>query len=156
MNLHRSAEEVHREAKRHTRKRKKRQISMSGLEAKLDRILSDYIRRKDADEGGTVRCVTCRKLFFWRDVDCGHYVKRQHRAVRFDERNLGTQCRKCNRFAGGVQDEFAQHIIETHGVEVLNELMRLKHSVAKFSREELQSMCNHYTQKLSELDHART
>lgn len=122
--------------------------SLSSLEAKLDKLLSRYIRLKAADEGGTVRCVTCPKLMFWLESQCGHWVKRQHRAVRWDERNLGVQCKRCNHFLDGAQDEFSKHVIAQHGVEVHDELLRLKHTVFKVSRSFLAEQIETYTAKL--------
>ena len=39
-----------------------------GLKGKLDRLFSEYIRRRDAD-AGYCRCVTCGKLQHWREMD---------------------------------------------------------------------------------------
>jgi hypothetical protein len=125
--------------------------TLSQLEKKLDKVFSEYIRRKDADEGGTVRCVTCPKLMHWKDSDCGHWVKRQHRAVRWDERNVGTQCTRCNHFMGGAQDEFSQHIIVEHGLEAHDDLLRLKHQPMKWTRLDLEEKVNFYTDKLRNL-----
>src|SRR5262245_7453313 len=101
--------------------KKKKLPSLSSLETKLDSLLSQYIRRSAADEGGTVSCVTCRKLMFWKEAQCGHWVKRQHRAVRWDERNVGPQCAQCNHWKDGAQDEFSGHIIRTYGLAVHEE-----------------------------------
>jgi hypothetical protein len=129
----------------------KKKPSLSYLEDKLDKLFSQYIRRSHADAGGTVRCVTCPKLMFWKEADCGHWVKRQHRAVRWDERNVGPQCSRCNHFMGGVQDEFSQHIIVQHGLCVHDELLRLKHTVFKVNRVFLEDKIQTYKQKLEEL-----
>ncbi len=129
----------------------KKKPSLSSLEDKLDKLFSQYVRRSHADAGGMVRCATCTKLMFWKDADCGHWVKRQHRAVRWDERNVAPQCQRCNYFMGGVQDEFSQHIIANHGLHVHDELLRLKHTVFKVNRPFLEEQIQTYKQKLEEL-----
>lgn len=131
--------------------KKKKLPTLSRLEEKLDSVFSQFIRRNSADQGGTVRCVTCPKLMYWKDADCGHWVKRQHRAVRWDERNVGPQCQRCNHFMGGVQDEFSQHVIATHGLEAHDELLRLKHTVFKVTRPFLEEMIQTYKKKLEAL-----
>lgn len=131
--------------------RGKKKPSLSSMEDKLDSLFSQYVRRTHADAGGTVRCVTCPKLMFWKESDCGHFVKRQHRAIRWDERNVGPQCTRCNHFMGGVQDQFAQHIIAAHGLHVLDELLRLKHTVFKVTRMFLEEQIEAYRMKLEEL-----
>lgn len=40
----------------------------------LDRIFSEYIRRRDADKDGFVRCISCGRRIRWEDADCGHLV----------------------------------------------------------------------------------
>lgn len=124
---------------------------MSSLVSKLDKVFSQYIRRSHADEGGTVRCVTCPALMFWKEADCGHWVKRQHMSVRWDERNVGPQCTRCNHFNGGRQDEFSGYIIKRYGVAVHDELLQLKHQQKKWVRFELEEKVNFYTEKLSGL-----
>lgn len=132
--------------------KKKKKPSLSALEAKLDRIFSEWIRRKDADEGGTVQCVTCQKLLHWKDAHAGHFVKRQHRATRWDERNVAIQCPRDNVFRGGCQDEFALHIIHKYGEAVFAELMTRKHEVTKRSRADLEDLIEQYKQKLAGLN----
>ncbi len=129
-----------------------KRISFSALEKKLDKEFSDYVRRKDADEGGTVECVTSGQLFFWREVDCGHFIKRQHRSTRWDERNCAPQSRRDNHFMGGRQDDFARAIIKKYGIEVYEELMQLKYQTKKHSRSEIEEMIEKYRALNAELD----
>lgn len=129
-----------------------KRISFSALEKKLDKEFSDYVRRKDADEGGTVTCFTCGGLFFWRDVDAGHFVKRQHRATRWNTKNVRPQCRRDNHFMGGRQDDFAANIVREHGQEVFEELMQLKYQTKKHSRSEIEEMIEKYKALNAELD----
>jgi len=137
---------------RKTSKKRKKSVSLSDLEKKLDKVFSQYIRLKDADEGGTVECVTCNQLFFWKDTDCGHFIKRQHRSVRWDERNVGVQCTRCNHYMGGRQDDFSKYIIKTYGYSVYDELMRLKYQTMKFSRLDILEKIDEYKEKLEALN----
>jgi hypothetical protein len=135
-----------------SKKIRPKRLTFSALEKKLDKEFSYYIRRKDADEGGTVSCITCKTLWFWKDVDCGHFIKRQHRSTRFDERNVAAQCRRCNHFMGGRQDDYAQEIIKAYGQEVFEELMQLKYQTKKHSRIEIEEMIEKYQELNRELD----
>jgi len=136
-------------------KKRKKSVSLSDLEKKLDKVFSQYIRLKDADQGGTVECVTCNQLFFWKDTDCGHFIKRQHRSVRWDERNVGVQCTRCNHYMGGRQDDFSKYIIKTYGYSVYDELMRLKYQTMKFSRLDILEKIDEYKEKLETLNVGR-
>lgn len=128
-----------------------RRLSLSSLEKKLDKVFSQYIRLKDADEGGTTQCVTCGKLEYWKDLDCGHYIKRQHRSTRWEVTNCGPQCSRCNRYMGGNMDEFADYIYRNYGGEEMRRLMQLKHQARKFTRTDLEEMIETYQSKLREL-----
>ena len=86
-----------------------------GLKGKLDRLFSEYIRRRDADYAGYCRCVTCGKVQHWREMDAGHFVPRDRIATRWDETNVHPQCRECNRFRSGKQYEHGMAIDRIHG-----------------------------------------
>lgn len=153
MNLHRSAEEVHREAKRHTRKRKKLPTFKS-LETKLDRVFSEYIRRRDADEEGRAACSTCRRVAHWKELQCGHWIKRQHRSTRWDDRNCAVQCGACNLYKSGAMDDFAGYLLERYGKETVEELLALKRKTVKHTRADLEEMIERFQQKIVELNNA--
>ena len=124
---------------------------LKSLEKKLDRVFSEYIRRRDADEGGTAVCVTCGKLYFWRDIQAGHWVKRQHRALRWDERNVYPQCAAENLYKNGAMDEMAAHIIRKHGAETIDELLRLKKTSVKHTRADLETLIAETEKKIAAL-----
>ena len=155
MNIHRAAEEAHKEANRHTRKRKKLPTFKS-LETKLDRVFSEYIMRRDADEGGTTECVTCGRLAHWKDLQCGHWIKRQHRSTRWDERNCAPQDGGCNLYKSGAMDEFAGYLLRRYGKETVEELLALKRKTVKHTRADLEEMIEHFTQKVVEINNANT
>lgn len=147
MSIHTQAEPCFKEAKRHTRR-----LSMSSLEKKLDRVFSEYVRRMNADEGGTVSCVTCGKLMHWKECHASHFVKRQHRATRWDERNVHPQCPRENVYMGGSQDLMALYILNEYGAEALDEVITLGHSVVKHTRADLEEMIALYQSRLAELE----
>jgi len=127
-----------------------RKLSLSSLEKKLDRVFSEYIRLRDADKGGTVQCVTCKKLMFWKDSHAGHFVKRQHRSLRWNELNAHPQCVACNTYQGGRQDDYAAYIIKRYGVNAFNKLVEMKYQIAKFSRADLMEMIERFKGLLNE------
>ena len=127
--------------------------SLKTLENKLDKVFQTYIRKRAADEGGTVECVTCRKLMHWEGdgAQAGHFIKRQHRSVRWRETNCHVQCVRCNGFKGGMQDEYAKFIIQTYGLAEFEDLMKSKHQVTHWTRLDLEEKVNFYTDKLRNL-----
>ena len=60
---------------------------LSDLIEDADTIFSKFIRLKYADKAGKVVCYTCGKVRHWSLLQNGHYVKRAHLYLRWDERN---------------------------------------------------------------------
>ena len=103
---------------------------MNKLIVKLDRLFSIHIRSKDS-KNGVVRCYTCATIDNWQNMDAGHYISRQYKAVRWDSRNVKPQCKSCNRFHEGMKDEFALHLVKDYGPQILEELNRAKWMIFK-------------------------
>lgn len=125
-----------------------RKISRKGLIQAVDKAFSRYIRKRAANHGGWCECVTCGLSVPWEDIQAGHFVKRGHASVRWDERNVYPQCPQCNLFRSGAQDEMAYHIVKIHGEEVLSELIRLKHTPKRWTMEELRELRERYEETL--------
>ena len=67
----------------------------STLIRKLDRIFSEYIRKRDTNHKGQVECISCQKTFQYKEVDAGHFISRKYLRTRWDEKNVHGQCRRC-------------------------------------------------------------
>jgi hypothetical protein len=99
-------------------------------EATAWNIFSKYIRTRDClkttglpDVG---RCYTCGALKPIQELDAGHFVKSIHKDVKFDERNVRAQCRKCNSFEGGQEAVFCLKLIDEIGREQVDYLQSRK------------------------------
>lgn len=108
------------------KKGSRKKLSRSSEIKKLDRIFSEYIRRRNADHAGYVRCITCKQMLHWKDCHAGHFVSRGCHLTRFDERNVNEQCCGCNTYKAGEIAEYFIYIEQTYGRKALNELMKLK------------------------------
>jgi serine protease inhibitor len=129
---------------------KLKQPKLTTLKKKLDRIFSEYIRRRNADSNGFVKCYTCCKTDHWKNMDCGHWQKRQHLATRYNEINCQTQCRACNWLKQGNDYQFEKKLRLQYGENKVNLLM-MRNSSNKIERFEYEFMIKEYTQKLKEL-----
>jgi len=123
--------------------------------AKPDKWFSLYIRLRDADKEGNVTCCSCGKTFYWRDVDAGHFIPRQHRATRYNERNVHSQCRKCNRFDNGNPAGYALFLIEKYGSGVLEELKVASHGATRWTKFEINNMAEAFKARAVELAHQK-
>lgn len=107
-----------------------REISFSDAEKIADKWFSEKIRLRDADEFGMVTCVTCPHRAHWRDMQCGHFVTRGHKATRFHPSNANGQCAGCN-LSGGRHLRHADAIDRKHGAGTALEMERLGRTECK-------------------------
>ena len=118
--------------------------------AKLDRIFSIYIRKRDTI-GGYGVCISCGKVIMFDTCDCGHYINRQHMSTRFDEHNCNAQCRKCNRFDEGNIQGYRKGLIKKIGLEAVELLEIKKFNKAKYTEFEYKILIQEYQQKIKNL-----
>lgn len=123
----------------------------AALKHKLDAEFSEWIRRSNADASGVAKCATCGASRYWKYMDCGHFFKRVHLGVRWDERNAAPQCEKCNRVLGGNLIKFEAYIIERYGREALNDMEMKKYVVVKLDRDALNRRIAEFKAKISAL-----
>lgn len=91
---------------------------------KADALLSNYVRRSNADDSGYAECITCGKHDNWKDMDCGHYITRAVLSTRYDLTNVAPQCRECNRLHNGRPNVFKNKLITKYGKDEVDALIR--------------------------------
>jgi len=134
---------------------KKKQPSKSTVKGKTWRVFSKYIRLRDAlKTTGTmthVKCISCGKLIPIGSSDAGHFVSRRYNATLFDERNVNTQCRYCNRFLDGNLLEYRRQLIRLCGEGIDTELEDKATEITKYSISDLTNLAECYKIKVEEL-----
>ena len=124
-----------------------RKISRKGLINKLDKIFSEYIRKRDADKKGFCKCITCEREFKWNELDAGHFISRKEMSVRWDERNVAAQCQYCNRFRYGRQYQFSL-ALDKQSRGLSKRLYNKSKEVVKYSMNDLHELVDLYKEKL--------
>jgi len=120
--------------------------SRKTIVTKLDKVFSEYIRRRYA-KNDIAECVTCGKKDHWKNLQAGHFMSRKHYATRFDEENVEVQCVACNVYRYGEQYLFAKHL----GQEKADKLLAKSRTMVKLKDWELLDMIEIYKEKLLEL-----
>lgn len=115
---------------------------------KADRYFSKYIRERDTDHRGIGHCITCKKPVSKKNADCGHFIRRDRQATRYDEKNAHLQCRKCNRFQSGNQYEHAKAIDEKYGEGTSDELLQKSKMRCKRIQRDFEYLAKEYKEKL--------
>jgi hypothetical protein len=108
------------------------------LKNKCWKEFSEYIRLRDADEGGTTRCYTCSRPLFWKEAQCGHAIGGRHMAVLFDADICRPQCYRCNVPMRGNYPIFTAKLIREHGLEWFEKKLEGSRRVVKYSRSDLE------------------
>ena len=85
-------------------------------------------------------------------MDAGHYIDRTHLSLRFSEKNVHPQCRKCNRFQNGRLPDYALFLIVKYGKTILEELDYKKRKITRFTTKDLELLIYDYVKKLKKLD----
>jgi len=129
----------------------KKKPSLSSLKKKCWKLFSEWVRRKDADAGGTEYCFTCEKPFYWKSLQAGHGIPGRHNAVLFDEEIVKPQCPTCNIWKRGMHHVFATKLIQTHGMDWWEKKLDGARAVVKLTRTDIEEMIQTYKQKLAAL-----
>jgi hypothetical protein len=82
------------------------------LKAKLDKLFSEYVRKRDSDHRGLCKCISCGKEApaFGGSMHAGHLFSRRYLSIRFDPKNVNSQCSYCNTFLNGNQIKAARGV----------------------------------------------
>ena len=119
----------------------------STLIKKLDKIFSEYIRKRDADKKGYVKCITSGKKYHYTEVDAGHFISRKEMATRWHEDNVYAQSRYDNRYRYGKQYEYSL-ALEKKKKGLPKHLYNLSKETVKYSITDLQNLIDKYKKKL--------
>ncbi len=135
---------------------KKKLMTMKRLEAVTWTIFSMYIRLRDSAKCGSVgrdwvKCYTCGKDLLLKDAEVGHFIPRGKKILKFDERNVHSQCCRCNRFLHGNLTIYTMNLIDEYGKDFVDSLIVKQTILHKFTREELENIRRDCALKISKL-----
>lgn len=131
--------------------KKVKRVSIKSLDAKLWKIFSEFIRRRDSGTNGFFNCITCGKPRMWKKADAGHFINRRHLAVKFDPKNVNGQCKPCNGFDEGNKHLYAPALDKKWGKDTAAQLEASKRSQVLGGRVWYEAMIENYKNKLKEL-----
>lgn len=124
------------------------------LRDNLDKVFSEFIRLRDSDSNGMVRCCTCEKPHHWQEVDNGHGITRGDYSTRWEEHNCMAQCKRCN-LRGGEQFIFSQEVDRRFGKGEWDRLMQKRHEIFKVPLDWYQEKIDYYKEEVKKLKEAK-
>ena len=128
----------------------KKTKSTKSLRKKLWKLVSEYVRRKDADANGYTQCYTCGATKHFKEMDCGHYIHSD--VLDFETNNLRPQCTRCNKWLSGNGGIYCEKLIKEIGEEEISLMRQRSKQVKKWQIGELEDMIETYKQTLKDLD----
>lgn len=136
--------------------RRVKKPSVFKLKKKLWTIFSVYIRLRDANDSGIVKCCTCEKEYYWTDskgrMQAGHFMPQKLNSyLIFDEQNVHGQCSFCNGAGSGEQYLYSLFILKKYGKKVLARIVSDKGRAFKFTHDWLEIKIKEYQQKVAKL-----
>ena len=120
-------------------------------DGKLWKIFSQYIRLRDSDGQGIGKCFTCGRTSHYKDFDAGHGIGRQYKSVKFDERNVHSQCGRCNRWGQGEQAIYKEEVEKRYGKGTWDEIVIKSRQVCKRGKVDIEVMTQHYKKEVERL-----
>jgi hypothetical protein len=119
-------------------------------DSKLWPWFSKYIRLRDSDSEGYCSCFTCGRVAFWKQMDCGHGLGRQHLAIKYNQKNNHAQCGKCN-LDGGRQDIYKEKVNKLYGENTWATLEAMTRSRFKSSDFPIDQLASHFKSEVLKL-----
>lgn len=122
---------------RKTRPAKKRKTPMGKLLRTLRDKFHTYVKQRD---GNT--CFSCgRSGLEGLGWHAGHFLSAgKYGVIRYEPKNVHSQCYYCNINLRGNGGAYALAIIETYGVEELQRLQRKRREIKQWKRYEVEEM----------------
>jgi hypothetical protein len=137
------------EKKEWDKRRKKMKSDLMTLQDYIkiaQQVFNKYIRLSNQKY-----CISCSKPLKGK-FDAGHYMNaNNHWNVRFDERNVHSQCVECNQHKHGNLLEYRKQLEFYYGITWLNELEQDARITRKFTIPELKEIIEKYKKKIKDI-----
>ena len=112
----------------------------------LQQLVNKFVRLRDGSF-----CISCDKAIQGK-IDAGHLFScGNYPSVRFDLRNISSQCITCNQFNGGNVHEYRKNLIKKIGISEFENLERKAHENRQYSIPELKDMIQEFKKKIKEV-----
>ena len=130
--------------------------TMKSAEKLADKWFSIYIRLRDSDFRGNVKCITCSSSDYYKgpNMNCGHFQSRSHKYTRWHDRNANGQCVGCNKWKSGDQYNHGRMIDLKFGKGTAEEMVALARATIKRTVAEVKEIADKY-KKLAEVEAAK-
>ena len=117
---------------------------ISKLKKELDKWFSLYIRLREADDLGFVKCHTSGRYYHYKNIHAGHFMSRKHLSTRWCEINVQPQSAADNLYGQGQQYRFGLNLDAKYGIGTADELEIKSKKTEKFTRVDYEEKISYY------------
>tara|TARA_R100001244_G_scaffold47599_1_gene42403 strand:- start:2025 stop:2432 length:408 start_codon:yes stop_codon:yes gene_type:complete len=125
--------------------------TISKLKKELDKWFSLFIRLRDADDLGFVKCFTSGRYYHYKNIHAGHFISRTAHPTRWDEVNVQPQSVADNLFGQGEQYKFGRELDLQYGEGTAEGLQQKAREIQKFSRVDYEEKISYYKSAVEKL-----
>ena len=115
-------------------------------------IFSKYIRLRDAIKTtGDIyffRCCTCQRVKPFENSDAGHYMSIGYNSTKFDEKNVHSQCRACNRDRNGEHNAYRYFLQKQYGENFVQTLEYKAKKIVQLRENDYLEIIEKYKKKI--------
>ena len=112
---------------------------------------SRYVRLRDSDEHGMLKCCTCSSVKYWKSMHAGHFVSRRYTPTFLLPVNVHGQCPGCNRFKSGAPLEYDAYLTARYGAGTPEQIRQLARSNVKPDADEYRREAAEYRRLADEI-----
>lgn len=120
--------------------KQKKPKSISNLIKEADRLWSNKVREIQPLKTRYLNCFTCGIKKSNKKLQCGHYITRAIKLLRWHPDNCRVQCVGCNIFKKGNVTEFRVNLIKEIGETRVSFLEENRHHSMKLTRPYLENL----------------
>lgn len=137
---------------------RRKDITITSLKKKLQKIFSIYIRMRDCLETtGTIthgKCCTCGRDYPIGKLQAGHFIPGREDSILFDPACVHAQCYRCNVQRSGEWVKYFRFMEKKYGREFIFELMKKSETKCKITPEWIETTADYYLERINEMETA--
>lgn len=134
------------------KKKKRKSDSRQSLIRKLDRVFSQYIRLRDSDDKGMIKCVSCPSRIHRKKAHSCHFVSRSRLWYRRDEKNCHAGCPSCNTYRQEMHmRNYTTFMIDNYWRRKVDKMLADEHKIQKVSIHEIRAKLEVYKKLVKEM-----
>lgn len=128
--------------------KRKKKSELKKWKDKAWAVFSQYIRLRDADGSGMVKCCTCPTKKHWKEMQAGHFLDGRGNAVLFEERGVHPQCYVCNVLKRGNGVYYMLFMQSRYPQDVIDQMIADHHKIVPMTAGHYEAIHELYQKKV--------